>query len=69
MLALIAMCYHINNRDLFKVTEHRDLGILVYHLYRKPVMHSHYNIVAKAHMSPGLLQQMLCHLRLKELCI
>ena len=63
--------YNINNRELSKVAEHRDLGII---FTENLSWYSHYEaIVAKAYKSLGLLKQtlylsILHHLRSKELC-
>ena len=47
------MSYHINNRDLSKVTEHRDLGVIC---TENLSWHSHYEaIVAKAYKSTSHL--------------
>ena len=53
------MSYHINNRELSKVTEHRDLGVI---FTENLSWHSHYEaIVAKAYKSLGLLKRIFKH--------
>ena len=48
--------YHINNRELSKVTEHHDLDII---LTENWSWHSYEAIVAKAYKSLGLLEQII----------